>query len=171
MSLQIICSLLYLSACHCASCVGSQAARTVTIVAGSVGGSLALLLVAAIVSIIACLVVKQRGYNLSTDVEHSDSNKEFNIVTETNTAYKSVKQVPTIELEGLYIDTSSPGEGTTKLQLSTENQDYELNMEENVAYGSSTAASLNVTYDYISNKSRPRKTLDEGGHSDNQYIT
>ena len=155
------------ASCMCTVGSLSQAARNVDIVvlAGSIiGGSLAVFLLLGTAVTVVCtityrLLVKQKGYNLSTDVEHRHSTEESNIVTTINTAYKSVKYVATIELEGMYVDTSSPGAGTTlKLQSPlTENWDSKLNMEENVAYGSKAASdSLNVTYDYVSIKSSSR---------------
>ena len=96
-------------------------------------------------------------YNSKTSTEENkDTESNIYKCTNTNAAYKQ-RATANNETEVTY-DTINPVEGTTELQGSTENRDSaKLNMEQNVAYESSTAAAQislrsNIAY-YKSGKS------------------
>ena len=126
-----------------------------------------LLLLLTVTSITACLILKRKGLNLSTNIEYSNSetrvgnHREANIVTNVNIAYKSVQQTVPInyaELEVMY----STAESLQSME----------SMEENVAYESSNAAikqiSLRSNVAYYKSE---RKLSEENDydHIDDQY--
>lgn len=136
-----------------------------------------LLLLVAIISTAVCLMhmLKRKCFNLTSNVDYNskmstEENKEsniYNIITNTNAAYKQTATAST-ELEVMY-DTIDLVEGTNELQASTENQDSKLNMEQNMAYEPSTAVQIplrsNVAY-YMHKSGKP---LQENDHADDQY--
>ena len=102
---------------------GNQAGRVIVIAAGSVGGSLLLL-----VTIASTVIVlwKWKTYNLSANQTFESTNKPITLHTATVNADFGVIH------------------GITE-QQSPENWDSKLDMEHNVAYGSSSDAQISLT--------------------------
>ena len=94
-----------------------------------------MLLLVAITPTIVCLTIRKwKGFHSNQTVEYSSNDK---IATNTNVAYKPVLHTMTVNAEF---------KGTTEPQRSTENLDPMLNMEQNVAYTSSS----NTTQTHVS---------------------
>ena len=157
--------------------------KIVTLAAGSGGGGLlVLLLLVVLITAAACHVhngiLKRKGlaniheYNSKTSVEEGKESNTYNTITNTNAAYKQTDTANSTELEVLY-DTISLVEDTTELQQSTENQDSKLNMEQNVAYESSTYTQISLRSSHVAYHNimqNSGKRLQEIDHTvDDQY--
>lgn len=113
-------------------------------------------------------MLKRKGFNLSTNIEYSNSDtsvgnhQEANIVTKVNIAYKSVQQTVPInyaELEVMY----NTAESLCRQSMES--------MEENVAYESSNAApqiSLGSNVAYCKS-GRELTEENDYDHIDDQY--
>ena len=100
-----------------------------------------LLLVVIIISAFACLKSRAQKWkvgNLSTVTYSSDEN----VNTETNVAYKPVLHTVTVISAGFEVK-----QGSTEQQqsMATENLDSKLDMEQNVAYGSSESTDAQIS--------------------------
>ena len=125
-------------------------------------------------------MLKRKGFNLTANVDNNskmsaEEGKEsniYNIVTNTNAAYKQTATTSySTELEVMY-DTISLVEGlsTTEPQQPTDNQHSRLNMEENVAYESSTATQMSLSTNVAYYMHKSGKALQENDHyTDDQY--
>ena len=99
---------------------------------------------AIIISAFLCLkscVQKWNVSNLSTNQTDACSSDE-NVNTETNIAYKPVLHTVTVINAGFEVK-----QGSTEQQqsMATENLDSKLDVEQNVAYGSSTDTQISLT--------------------------
>lgn len=116
-----------------------------------------LLLLVAIVTAAACVMhnnkLKRNGsnstanvhdnYNSKTSAEQGKETNIYNKDTNTNAVYNKQTGSANTELEVLY-DTVGPVQGNIELQQSTEHEVCKLNVEQNVAYESSTAAKTSL---------------------------
>ena len=141
---------------------GSQAAR---VVAGSVVGCVLLLLLA-VASVTIRLVLKQKGFTLSTN-SNCMGKQEANIVTEDNIAYRSksihaevLHASNNIALEVVYdnVDLQSTDSMEESMAYGNANLQSTDSMEENMAYGN---ADLQSTDSMEENMAYESFTMDE----------
>ena len=132
-----------------------------------------LLILVAVTTAAVCvlhnIMLKQKGFNTDNSKMSAEEGKE--IVTNTNAAYKQTATTSYTELEVMY-DTTSLVEGlsTTKPQQPTDNQHSTLNMDQNVAYESSTATQMSLSTNIAYYVHKSGKALQENDHyTDDQY--
>ena len=100
-----------------------------------------LLLVVIVISAFVCLKSRAQKWKVGNPSSVAYSSDE-NVNTETNVAYKPVLHTVTVINAGFEVK-----QGSTEQQqsMATENLDSKLDMEQNVAYGSSTDAQISLT--------------------------
>ena len=154
---------------------GSRTSRIVAIAVGSsVGGSLIvlLLLVALIAIVITCLSSqKWKVHNSSSSPMPVVKPSNEKVITESNIAYKSVQHAETINAGEEMTQCHGSGK-----QSSGQNWDSKLDMEQNMAYESSSAAQIscstkiNVAY-YKSGRQLEENVYEIDGLDEYDYIS